>query len=74
MNHGKLFVGLDYHEDLARVCVEDQSGKMLLNRRCNNDRPAIVKAVQGHGTVSRVAIESCSGAANLADELVHEAG
>jgi len=74
MDDCTVFVGLDYHKDSVQVCVEDQRGRVLLNRRCNNDWRSIVKAVDGHGTVGRVAIESCSGAADLADELVHEAG
>jgi len=74
MDDCKVFVGLDYHKDSVQVCVENQAGKVLVNRRCRNDWASIVRATNGHGTVSRVAIESCSGAANLADELVHEAG
>lgn len=74
MDDCRLFVGLDYHKDSVQVCVENAAGQVILNRRCRNDWRSIVKAVIGHGTVCRVAIESCSGAANLADELIHEAG
>jgi len=74
MNDSKVFVGLDYHKDSVQVCVVNHRGDVLLNRRCNNDWQSIVKAVNGQGIVSRVAIESCSGAANLADELIFEVG
>jgi transposase len=74
MDDCKVFVGLDYHKDSVQVCVENEGGEVLVNRRCHNDWQSIVRATNGHGIVSRVAIESCSGAANLADELVHEAG
>ena len=74
MDDCKVFVGLDYHQASVQVCVEDQDGDVLVNRRCTNDWQSIVRAVDGHGTVGRVAIESCSGAADLADELVREAG
>ena len=69
-----VFVGLDYHQAAVQVCVVNRSGQVLLNRRCRNDWRAIVKAVRSCGNVARVAIESCTGAANLAEELVHRAG
>jgi transposase len=74
MDDYKVFVGLDYHQASVQVCVENQEGEVLFNRRCSNDWRSIVKAVDRQGSVSRVAIESCSGAANLAEELVQKAG
>lgn len=73
MDDCRVFVGLDYHQAWIQVCVEDQHGEVLVNRRCANDWQSLVRAVDGHGTVARVAIESCSGAADLAEELVREA-
>ena len=69
-----VFVGLDYHQDSIQVCVLDQEGQLLANRACANDWNAIKSQVERFGKVKRVAIESCSGAADLADELVQCAG
>jgi len=69
-----VFVGLDYHQGSVQVCVENQGGEVLLNRRCRNDWSAIAVAVERCGRVGRAAIESCCGAADLAEELVHQAG
>jgi transposase len=52
----------------------DLKGQVVGNRACANDWQAIVKFAQSRGQVLRAAIESCSGAANLADELVVRAG
>ena len=59
-----LFVGLDYHQAAVQVCAVNRGGQVLLNRRCRNDWRAIVKVVRPYGHVARVAIESCTGAAN----------
>ena len=68
-----VFVGLDYHASSVQVCVMDADGRMLLNRKCANDWRAVMAAVQGRcGKEVQVqaAIESCCGAADLADELI----
>jgi transposase len=52
----------------------DVSGKQLLNRSCANDWRVIERSVRRHGRPQRVAIESCTGAAHLADELISQAG
>lgn len=67
-----VFVGLDYHQDGVQVCVLDQVGQVLTNRSCRNDWRAIASAAQGHRV--RGAIEACTGAAELAEELVERAG
>lgn len=69
-----VFVGLDYHQDAVQVCVLDASGKQLVNRSCVNDWQAIERVVRRQGTPMRVAIEACTGAAHLADELATHAG
>lgn len=74
MSNVSLFVGLDYHQDGVQVCVLDQQGKMLLNRSSANDWQAVQRIVQPLGTVQRVGIEACCGAADLAQELVEHAG
>lgn len=69
-----VFVGLDYHMASVQVCVVDQTGRQLANRRCANSWQAIQQVVRPHGTPQRVAIEACTGAAHLADELIARAG
>jgi transposase len=65
---------LDYSAGTVQVCVLNQQGEVVGNRACANDWRAIVKFAESRGTVVRAAIESCSGAADLADELVMRAG
>src|SRR5450631_293548 len=69
-----VIVGLDYSDRAVQVCVLDQEGQVVGNRACANDWQEIVKFAQSRGQVVRSAIESCSGAAALADELVARAG
>lgn len=69
-----VFVGLDYHQDSVQVCVLDSSGKMLRNGSYPNDGATIGTVVEGHGTEVHAGIESCVGAADLADELAMRAG
>lgn len=68
-----VFVGLDYHQQSVQVCVMDSAGNVLVNRRCENDWRVIAQVVPEDANV-QAAIEACSGAADLADELVHQAG
>lgn len=74
MSNVSLSVGLDYSDSFVQLCAMDQQGKVLLNRACDNDWRALVKAVEGRGVVKNAAIEACSGAADLADELIRHAG
>ena len=69
-----VFVGLDYHQDSVQVCVMDRTGTVLTNRACPNSWEAIRDAAGQNGPVVRAAIEACSGAAELAEELVRRAG
>lgn len=71
-----VFVGLDYHAESVQVCALAQDGKLLVNRSCRNDWRALVAAVRercGAGASVQAAIESCCGAADLADELIARA-
>lgn len=68
-----FFVGLDYHQDSVQVCVMDSLGQVRSNRSCRNDVKAIVSTVPKNVNI-QAAIEACNGAANLAEELVNEAG
>lgn len=73
MKNLPVYVGLDYHQSGVQVCVLNQQGAALANRMCANSWEAVVEAVKPHGTVARAAIESCSGAANFAEELIAHA-
>ncbi len=68
-----VYVGLDYHQRSIQVCVMDGAGKVLANRSCPNEWLGIVRLAERFGEVRRVAIESCAGAANLAEQLLQEA-
>lgn len=74
MNDCTVFAGLDYHQDSVQVCVMDRAGRVLSNGSYENDASVIGTVVENHGAVVHVAIESCTGAANLADELVRRPG
>jgi transposase len=74
MNNLRVFVGLDYSTDVVQVCVMDSAGAVLGNRGCRNDCREIRGYVEKFGTVAGAALEACTGAANLADELVLKAG
>jgi transposase len=69
-----VFVGLDYHDAAVRVCVLDPAGRQLANRDCPNDAGALAAFVHRHGRHVHAALESCPGAADLAEELVQRAG
>jgi len=66
-----LYVGLDYHQHSVQVCIVDALGTPLINRSVSNDTQAITALVAAFGP-DRVeaALEACTGAAALADELV----
>ena len=72
MNRIPIFVGLDYHQDLVQVCVIEEGGQQLSNRGCANSWLAIKEHAERFGIVKRVAIESCSGAADLADDALFD--
>ena len=74
MSSVTVFVGLDYHKAVVQVCVLDAQGKILTNRKCGNDREQIVAIVSRHGDRVFAAIEACTGAAHLADELINRHG
>jgi transposase len=74
MSKVTVYVGLDYHKDSIQVCVMDPTGKTLMNRSCPNDANALDLLVAFHGDDVRAAIEACTGAADLADELVTRHG
>lgn len=74
MSRVTVFVGLDYHQDSVQVCVMDPAGQVLGNRGCENDWQQIAAYAGQRGAVAGVAIEACTGAADLAEELASRAG
>ncbi len=74
MPQDSVFVGLDYATAFVQVCVMDRKGQVLANRRCENSWTVIAKSVRRYGRRVRAALEACTGAADLADELVQRAG
>jgi transposase len=74
MSKVTVFVGLDYHKDSVQVCVMDQAGQVLANRKCPNDARELATMLVFFGDHIRGAIEACTGAADLTDELVHRHG
>lgn len=70
MENVPVFVGLDYHSKSVQVCVVDERGRVLVNKRCGNSVLEITAAVGPGREVRRAAIESCCGAADLAEELI----
>ena len=70
MENVPVFVGLDYHSKSVQVCVVDGEGTVLVNRKCGNSVAEIGAAVGAGREVRRAAVESCCGAADLADGLI----
>lgn len=70
----KVFVGLDYHQASVQLCAMASNGDVLCNRSLPNEWDVLVTVAEQFGEVVDVAIESCNGAAALADELVTRAG
>ena len=74
MNRIPVYVGLDYHSKSVQVCVMDQAGKILCNRRQESLLPDVISTIEPLGDVQRVAIEACSGAADFGDHLNRAVG
>lgn len=65
------FVGLDYHPTGVQVCVMSEAGKVLVNRKVRDVASAVAEVAAGCGVTDvQAAVEACSGAASLADELI----
>lgn len=67
-------VGLDYADSVVQVCVMDSEGKLLRNAKSENRWQAIAARVKGDERVEVAVIEACTGAADLADEMIGQAG
>ena len=64
-----VFVGLDYSQHAVQVCILDPAGKVLCNARCPDEADRIYQLARRFGTVRGAALEACTGAADLAQEL-----
>ena len=73
MNKVTIYVGLDYHQSSVQVCLMDRDGTMLANGTRGNSWEEIAACVPPDANV-QAAIEACSGAADLAQELIDRAG
>ncbi|MHC5003701.1 MAG: IS110 family transposase, partial [Planctomycetota bacterium] len=69
MKNLPVYSGLDYHQGSIQVCVLDQQGRSLTNRRCRSEVADVVDVLRRCGDVRSIAIESCCGAAEFADQL-----
>jgi transposase len=69
-----VYVGLDYHCEQVQVCVLDGKGRVLINRKVPNNAALIDELARRCGTEIFAAIEACTGAAALADELIGKFG
>lgn len=69
-----LSVGVDYHMGHLQICALDPQGRQVLNRRCGNSLLELAQAMRGVGDVRAVAIEACTGAADLAEAMVEQLG
>lgn len=67
-------VGLDYHSSAIQVCVLDAGGRVLGNRAWRDNAAEVDAYVRRFGGRIRGAIEACTGAAHLADELATRYG
>jgi transposase len=72
MSRIPVFVGLDYHQETVRVCVEDDAGRVLGNRNCPNNPRRVKDYAESHGRVQGAAMECCEGAADFAEALITE--
>jgi transposase len=69
-----VFIGLDYHTKFVQICVVDAEGKVLRNCRRGNSVAELAGALSPEWEVRRAAMESCCGAADLAEELAAGVG
>ncbi len=67
-------VGIDYHKDSLQVCVMDRSGKVIRNRKINNDIEATIGLISAEKDSVVVAAEACNGSASFLDELHQKTG
>jgi transposase len=64
-----VYLGIDYHQKFSQLCVLDARGTVLTQRRCDSCPSEILRVVSSLGAHVEAAIESCTGAADLAEAL-----
>jgi transposase len=69
-----VFVGLDYHTESIRVCIQDPQGNTRCNRSVVNDPEVVYELIVEHGVPEGIAIEACCGAADFAERLSQLSG
>lgn len=74
MKNLPVYSGLDYHQSSIQVCVIGRDGRQLTNRRCRSDLIEVVEVIRTCGEAQSIAIESCCGAAEFADQLRQATG
>lgn len=74
MKNLPMYAGLDYHQASIQVCVVDAEGRRMRNQRCASDVADVVNALSSTGEIRSIGIESCSGAAEFAEELSNVTG
>lgn len=74
MTKDLLFIGIDYHTSGVQLCAMDQDGRVLLNKPAPNDAREIRRLIDRLPGTPRVAIEACTGAADLAEHLADRFG
>lgn len=74
MDTNVLYVGLDYHQNSVRVCAMNHKAEILVDRDVRSDWYSIRNVVADWKGPVHAVLESCSGAAAMADELVLHAG
>ena len=74
MDSVPVYVGLDYHASAIQVCVLAGDGTPLGNRAWRDDAAEVDRYVRRFGGRVHAAIEACTGAAHLADELAGRYG
>ena len=67
-------VGLDYSMSGVQVCVQNAAGKVLRNKKCDDNWWAIAGVIGKDELPTVAVIEACTGAADLAEELKARAG
>jgi hypothetical protein len=69
MSRVTMFAGLDYYQNAIQVCVQDHTGRVCLNRSCNNDPAEVTALLRQAGPVSEVSLEACCGSAAFGEAI-----
>ena len=68
-----FYVGIDFHQNVARVCVMDGEGVVVFEENCDSSADYINKYVNWRFKSKKVrlraAVEACGGSAKLAEDL-----